>query len=122
MKIHCLEIENYRQYRGKNKIDFTLDDEMNFTVILGVNGAGKTNILNAITWCLYGEEAHLLKYRDKMGKINESALAEMNDGDTLKACVRISFGTDTPIFIFEREIVAQKNNGSIIISEKIPKA
>lgn len=122
MKIHCLEIENYRQFRGKNKIDFSLDNEKNFTVIQGVNGAGKTNILNAITWCLYGTEAHLLKYRDKMGKINEAALAEMNDGDTLNTCVKITLGTEAPIFIFEREIEAQKHNGTITSSEKIPKA
>lgn len=58
MKIHSIHIENYRQYKGPIDINFSLDNEKNFTVIEGTNGAGKTNLLNAITWCLYEEELH----------------------------------------------------------------
>lgn len=58
MKIHSIHIENYRQYKGPIDINFSLNEEKNFTVIEGTNGAGKTNLLNAITWCLYEEELH----------------------------------------------------------------
>lgn len=51
-------MENFRQYYGQNNISFAKDPEKNFTVIQGTNGAGKTTILNAITWCLYGFELH----------------------------------------------------------------
>ena len=58
MRIHSIHIENYRQYKGPIDINFSLNDDKNFTVIEGTNGAGKTNLLNAITWCLYGKELH----------------------------------------------------------------
>ena len=58
MKIQSIHIENYRQYKGPIDINFSLDNDKNFTVIEGTNGAGKTNLLNAITWCLYEEELH----------------------------------------------------------------
>ena len=58
MIIESIKIENFRQYKGPIEIEFSLDKEKNFTIIKGTNGAGKTNLLNAITWCLYEEELH----------------------------------------------------------------
>ena len=58
MIIESIHIENFRQYKGPIDIKFSLDKEKNFTIIKGTNGAGKTNLLNAITWCLYEEELH----------------------------------------------------------------
>ena len=51
-------MKNFRQYRDA-QINFARASEANFTVILGANGAGKTNIMNAITWCLFGKEYHM---------------------------------------------------------------
>ena len=59
MIIEMLELKNYRQFRDQ-KIVFALgEDNRRITVIQGANGTGKTNILNAVTWCLYDEERHL---------------------------------------------------------------
>ena len=58
MKFDSIKIENFRQYKGPIEIKFSLDKEKNFTIIRGTNGAGKTNLLNAITWCLYDKELH----------------------------------------------------------------
>lgn len=58
MIIESIKIENFRQYKGPIDLKFSLDKEKNFTIIKGTNGAGKTNLLNAITWCLYDKELH----------------------------------------------------------------
>ncbi len=59
MIIESLELKNYRQFRDQ-KIVFALgEDNKRITVIQGANGTGKTNVLNAVTWCLYDEEKHL---------------------------------------------------------------
>ena len=53
-------MKNYRQYYGSNKIEFA-ERAQGFTVIYGKNGEGKSNLLNAINWCLYGIEPHGMK-------------------------------------------------------------
>jgi DNA sulfur modification protein DndD len=52
-------LNNFRPYRDKKTIEFSTDKDRRITIILGKNGTGKTTLLNAITWCLYGEEYHL---------------------------------------------------------------
>ena len=57
IKLVSVEIQNYRQYYGNHKINFASREE-GFTVIMGKNGEGKSNLLNAINWCLYEGEPH----------------------------------------------------------------
>ena len=57
IRIKSVELENYRQYYGKHKINFSRRND-GFTIIFGKNGDGKSNLLNAITWCLYHYEPH----------------------------------------------------------------
>ena len=91
MKIHSIRIENYRQYKGPIDIDFSLDSEKNFTVIEGTNGAGKTNLLNAITWCLYEEELHKSGKRDSGDVIyNSITKNETKAGDTFDVVVSVT--------------------------------
>ena len=57
MKITKIVLENYRQYANRQEIKFDVEEtNKNVTIIIGENGEGKTNLLNAISWCLYGEE------------------------------------------------------------------
>lgn len=55
MILKQLYLKNYRTYRGPEIIDFATG-EQNITIIKGNNEVGKTTIMNAITWCLYGRE------------------------------------------------------------------
>jgi len=74
--INYIKLKNYRQYRDIT-IKFPLPhDKKNFIIIEGSNGAGKTNILNAITWCLYAEELHLDKKNIVLPIINTTSLKE----------------------------------------------
>ncbi len=47
-----LEIENFTVYKGKHFIDFT---PLNFFVIKGKNGSGKSSLIEAICYALYGK-------------------------------------------------------------------
>lgn len=78
-RISSLEIENFRQYRNAH-IKFSRDPQKAFTIIRGSNGAGKTNIMNAITWCLYGTEKHIGSSEKDFPTINSKALKEKPDG------------------------------------------
>jgi DNA sulfur modification protein DndD len=56
MKIKKIKLHNYRQYYGINEIDLNTDSDKNIILIGGMNGYGKTNLLLAFVWCLYGEK------------------------------------------------------------------
>ena len=57
MRFSSIQLKNYRQYEDLN-IEFEYGTH-DLHVLIGDNGTGKTNLLNAFTWCLYGEEPHL---------------------------------------------------------------
>lgn len=59
MRIEQIEIQNFRQYRNLSfKFPF-IAGQNDLHIIYAKNGVGKTNVLNAITWCLYDTEMHL---------------------------------------------------------------
>ena len=64
MIIKSITIQNFRQYKNENKIEFSTDPDRNVTIILGVNTSGKTTIIQAFNWCLY--ETTSFKSRDML--------------------------------------------------------
>ncbi|MDG6997987.1 MAG: AAA family ATPase [Nitrososphaerota archaeon] len=114
-RFFSIELENYRQYKGRQEILFGTSEEKNFTVIEGPNGAGKTNLANAITWCLYNKELRLSDSSRAYSPINGTALQELPNGKLLDMSVRIKIGTDKPQFIIQRFLRAYKGpDGDII--------
>lgn len=71
MKIKCIELNNYRLYKGVNKVLFNNSDNKNLYLISGENGFGKTTFLQSLLWCLYGR---------LMANIDESFRKEMSNG------------------------------------------
>lgn len=54
MLIKSITLNNFRQFKGKQTLEFSSDSQNNVTVLLGDNTFGKTTILQAFNWCLYG--------------------------------------------------------------------
>ena len=77
-KILSIEIENYRQYYDKQKIDFSSREE-GFTIIAGKNGEGKSNLLNAISWCLFHDEPHGVGEDDPEHRSDNKSLSVINN-------------------------------------------
>lgn len=55
MHLCKLVVWNFRSFFGSHEIQFSEPGDNAVTIIHGENGAGKTNLLNAIFWCLTGE-------------------------------------------------------------------
>lgn len=92
MFLDYLEITNFRPYYGTQRIDFGFNDNENLTIILADNGSGKTSLVNALTWALYGEELH--DVRDKSEPIYNLKAAEIAESeglDEIKVEVKIRF-------------------------------
>lgn len=51
-----------------------------FTILRGSNGSGKTNIMNAITWCLYGKEKYHDTDQTSLPIINKDVLINKPSG------------------------------------------
>lgn len=89
MRIDYIKLTNFRQYKDERIVFGVPKDTQNFTIIQGANGCGKTNLVNAITWCLYGEELHLGKKYEGLPIYNMIALQEAKMGGNLPVEVEI---------------------------------
>lgn len=56
MFIKEIELNNFRIYKGRNKINLLPQDNKNIIVVSGKNGFGKTTFLMSLVWCLYGKQ------------------------------------------------------------------
>jgi DNA sulfur modification protein DndD len=90
MKLVSLELINFRQFHGRQQLQFAdAAGGRNVTVVHGFNGAGKTALLNAFTWCLYDETTSGFKMKDRL--INELALNSAEIGDHVQCSVALTF-------------------------------
>ena len=56
MRIVKITINNFKIYYGKNTIVLPAINGKNVCVISGSNGYGKTTLMTALVWCLYGNQ------------------------------------------------------------------
>ena len=86
MILHKLEMYNFRQYIGYQEVSFSTDLQKNVTVLIGVNTSGKTTIIRAFEWCLYGKNG----FEDQV-LLNSEVRDNMNFGDTQDVWVAVTF-------------------------------
>lgn len=70
MFIKEIELNNFRIYKGNNKISLLPSEDKNIILISGKNGFGKTTFLMSLVWCLYGKQ---------MEKVDELYEKEIRD-------------------------------------------
>ncbi|GAX83463.1 hypothetical protein CEUSTIGMA_g10888.t1 [Chlamydomonas eustigma] len=95
-RIDCLEVENFKSYRGFQKIGPFKD----FTAVIGPNGSGKSNLMDAISFVL-GVRTNQLR-----GHQLKELLYTNSDGDTEQCKPRTGFvklsyvteGAETVVF------------------------
>lgn len=110
MLIKSLRMENFRQFKGSNKIDFSMDSEKNVTIILGDNTFGKTTLLQAFNWCFYGI-AMFDQNPDNL--LNLEVASEMLNGDSKKVEVGITVIHAGIEYLITRTQRYTMNNGKI---------
>lgn len=115
MIIKSITIENFRQYKDINIIEFSTDPDKNVTVILGVNTSGKTTIIQAFNWCLY--ETTTFKSRDML--LNSELAASLPENGFIDVKVQIVLvHEDKEFTIIRSQRFVRTLSGSKVRGEK----
>lgn len=135
MKLIKVEINNFRQFYGKQAIDFAVDPERGVTLIHGENNGGKTALLNALRWCLYEETTENLldpknllnKHAEAQGKSTFSVSVQLEHENRLLEVRRIqeknSASSNLHVYEIEDGCYAEKaeENPNTLINTFLPK-
>ncbi|MFC2947976.1 AAA family ATPase [Virgibacillus sediminis] len=98
MIIKKITLHNFRQYYGTQSMEFNTSGKKNVTVIHGENGSGKTALLNAFNWCLYGEA----ELPDSNKLTNSYAAESAPDGRKVEMYVEMEFASKEVDYILKR--------------------
>lgn len=113
MILRYITLKNFCPYYGEQTIHFATDEYRNVTVIRGVNGTGKTSLLIALNWCLYGDSFFK---GDTRKLVNRRAVAHAEDGET---SVEIGFvGQDNIRYRVERKHQWLRNNKTTFLLQQ----
>jgi len=84
MVIKSIQLSNFGCYKGEQQpIIFSTDPDRNVTVVLGANKSGKTTLVSAFIWCLYGDGNF------KNGVINSEVKEALTPGASRTVMVEI---------------------------------
>ena len=117
MKFIDLRLYNFRQFYGETPIIKLSHGDKNVTVFHGMNGAGKTALLNAFTWILYGVFSKGFQKENEL--INKRALAEANIGDTIQCYGELNFENSGTNYRIKKVVDAVVNDGSSNTKERL---
>jgi len=130
MKMRKLTIENYKSFQFPTEIVFPIgEDGRSIFLIGGMNGAGKTSIMEAINYCLYGGKAqdiHRNINRREKAKGNASVSFElvMEMDDQKELIVKRSWSAGAaadpgPMDMTERLVVVQDGKRVSVQNQEI---
>jgi|AntAceMinimDraft_13_1070369.scaffolds.fasta_scaffold02886_3 DNA sulfur modification protein DndD len=114
MKISRIGIQNFRQHRN---IDLDLSGERgNFTVIRGLNGAGKTNLLKAITWCVTGDLGRSEPRHSPTSLVSHGAIQDTPVGESVILTVELEldFGQEERAEV-SRSLTFSRAEGGLVL-------
>lgn len=107
MLIKQIALKNFRQYKDLQVVEFSCDKDKNVTVILGDNTSGKTTLIQAFNWCLYGTTS--FKTREL---INSETLQEMSMFSSDEVSVEVELQHEDKLYVIRRTQVVTKNEGN----------
>lgn len=113
MFIEYIHLKNYRQYKDA-KFSFGSKEEGKHIVIIeGGNGSGKTNLMNAVTWCLFSEERHIKKGKEGLPRVNLDMLHAAKTKSIVEVSVELCIRDDEkkPIYITRTQLFQKKAKG-----------
>lgn len=106
-KIVEVRLKNYRQYYGSATARLTLEDAR-FAAVIGKNGAGKSNLLNAINWCFFHKEPHTQQH-EGLPIINIKCIKEAEEESKVEMSVTVILERGTTKYNVTRKLAVVKH-------------
>ena len=106
-KIVEVRLNNYRQYYGDTMVRLTSQNDR-FAAIIGNNGAGKSNLLNAINWCFFHKEPHT-QQRKGLPIINIKCIEEAEEESRIDMSVSVILEQGTTKYNISRRLAVIKH-------------
>ncbi len=114
MRIKSLKLKNYRQFKDVEVSLNRVQSKKDLHIIIGVMGVGKSNLLNAVNWCLYGEEPFLSREDSKkLPQLNTKILRDASQGNEYRMTVEINAESGGKHITFIRDQYFKIGKGSI---------
>ena len=108
LKFHKIELRNYRPFIDQ-VVEFSQDDNKPITIVEGKNSAGKTSLVHAIHWCLYGKEKDIPEANKGKPRCNKKTMLELKNGEGFDTEVKITLADEEgPKYIITRIIKAKR--------------
>lgn len=104
MILERIVLENFRQFKDRQEIVFSDIRERNVTLVHAENGFGKTTLLNALLWALYGQEGFTDDFEKQGCLIHEGLAANATDPNRVAASVELTFKHDSDRYIVTRAL------------------
>ena len=109
MLFKSISLKNHQQFIDE-KIEFSTDSEKNITLICGGNASGKTTIVNAMKWCLFGNDNI-----PETNLLNKNSKDNMKIGDKNSVEVQIVLLLNQNEYLIKRIQTYEKTNDSEVI-------
>ena len=117
MLIEKVKIENFGPFIGKHELEFSINEEKKLNLIVGQNGSGKTQLFNAMLWCLYGiEGTHYYQSPNaELLSLNDLTVNNLSNNQTATTKVEMNLIFENKLHIAKREIQFRKIDGKITV-------
>jgi DNA sulfur modification protein DndD len=116
MILERLVLDNFRVFKGRQELIFSDLRDRNVTIVHAENGFGKTTLLKALLWGLYGRDGLMgtngkpddFEKPDRI--IHEGLALHAKDPNALAASVQMTFKHDSDRYILTRQLTLAQQN------------
>ena len=92
MIINKITVKDFFRYYGEQTIECSVKNDKNVVVLIGENGRGKTTLLSAFSWVLYGEVKKPLVVGNMLNDNKAKSLKELEETEAFVAIEFIEKG------------------------------
>lgn len=107
-------LTNYRIFKGENCITLAASYPRLITTISTISASGKTTLMEAVYWCLYGESLHL----SKENRLNIEVSSALAENEEAMVGVSLTFLDDGFKVELRRKELVRKQFGRLYVASK----